>query len=181
MTTKLRTLAIGAVAATMLIAVPSAQAHGEGQSTATPPAGKGPGIPFAKFCHRAVHNPNLSADQRATVAAACAKLKSDLRAAQAKLEAAKAAARAEVKQALDGAVSACAGTQFNSDACRSAKAAAEQVKRQAMQEVRSAQQQFEQDVRAALNTFKSTLRPIKESLEGGGHGPGKHGPPVGAN
>jgi hypothetical protein len=46
---------------------------------------------------------------------------------------------------------------------------------------KAAHEQFEQDVRAAVNAFKSALRPIKESLEGGGHGPGKHGPPVGAN
>jgi hypothetical protein len=167
--TRWQTLAASVVAAASLVAVPAAQADGQHQE-----------LPFAKLCHRAVHNPNLTAEQRAAVAAACAKLKADLRAAKTKLDAAVAAARAQVQQAHDAVVAACTGAQFNSDACRSARAQAEQVKQQAMQDAKAAHAQFVQDVRAAVNAFKSALRPIKESLQGGGQGPGKHTPPVGA-
>jgi hypothetical protein len=167
-TTRLRSLALGAVAVTMLVAVPAASGNGEGN-----PAGDGhpPAFGVAKFCHRLANDPRLSADQRATVVAACRQLKSDLQAAQAKLTAAVNTAQAEVGQAREAAIAACSNGQFDSQACHDARAQAEQVKQQALQELNAARVQFQQDVKAAFSTFRSTLAPLKGSLghEGAGH------------
>ena len=167
-TTRLRSLALGAVAVTMLVAVPAASGNGYGH-----PAGDGhpAAFPVAKFCHRLANDPRLNADQRATVVAACRQLKSDLQAAQAKLTAAVNTAQAEVGQAREAAIAACSNGQFDSQACHDARAQAEQVKQQALQELNAARVQFQQDVKAAFSTFRSTLAPLKGSLghEGAGH------------
>ena len=179
MTTRWRSLALGVVAATMLISAPAAAAHEE--HPGQPAGGPHPEFPFAKLCHRAANSPRLTAEQRAAVAAACAQLKGDLRAAKAKLAAAIATARTSVQQAQNAALAACGEGQFNSEACRNARAAAEQAKHEAVQNVNAANRQFVQDVQAAVNAFKAALRPIKQSLEGGHAGPGKNGPRPGAH
>jgi len=116
----------------MLVAVPAASGNGYGH-----PAGDGhpAAFPVAKFCHRLANDPRLNADQRATVVAACRQLKSDLQAAQAKLTAAVNTAQAEVGQAREAAIAACSNGQFDSQACHDARAQAEQVKQQALQEL----------------------------------------------
>lgn len=167
-TTRLRSLALGAVAVTMLVAVPAASGNGDGH-----PAGDAhpPAFPVAKFCHRLANDPRLNADQRATVVAACRQLKSDLQAAQAKLTATVNTAQAEVQQAIRAAMAACSNGQFDSQACHDARAQAEQVKQQAMQDLNAARLQFQQDVKAAFSAFRSTLAPLKASLghEGANH------------
>jgi hypothetical protein len=167
-TTRMRSLALGAVAATMLVAVPAASGNGEGN-----PAGDGhpPAFPVAKFCHRLANDPRLSADQRATVVAACRQLKNDLQAAHAKVTAAVNTAQAEVQQAIHSAMAACSNGQFDSQACHDARAQAEQVKQQAMQDLNAARVQFQQDVKAAFSAFRSALAPLKGSLghEGANH------------
>jgi hypothetical protein len=167
-TTRLRSLALGAVAATMLVAVPAASGNGEGN-----PAGDGhpPAFPVAKFCHRLANDPHLNANQRATVVAACRQLKSDLQAAHAKFAAAVHTAQAEVGQARQAAIAACSNGQFDSQACHDARAQAEQIKQQAMQDLNAARIQFQQDVKAAFSAFRSALAPLKGSLghEGANH------------
>jgi hypothetical protein len=167
-TTRMRSLALGAVAATMLVAVPAASGN-----VAIHPPGEGhpPAFGVAKFCHRLANNPHLDADQRATVVAACRQLKSDLYAAQAKLTAAVNTAQAEVGQARQAAIAACSDGQFDSQPCRDARAQAEQVKQQAIQDVNAARIQFQQDVKAAFSAFKSALAPLKGSMghEGTSH------------
>jgi hypothetical protein len=173
-TTRLRSLALGAVAVTMLVAVPAASGNGDGHPAADghpPGAGHPAAFPVAKFCHRLANNPRLNADQRATVVAACRQLKSDLQAAQAKLSATVNTAQAEVGQARQAAIAACSNGQFDSQACRDARAQAEQVKQQAMQDLNAARLQFQQDVKAAFSTFRSTLAPLKASL---GHDGANH-------
>ncbi|MDP9270065.1 MAG: hypothetical protein M3P14_03695, partial [Chloroflexota bacterium] len=133
--------------------------------------GHPPAFPVAKFCHRLANDPRLNADQRATVVAACKQLKSDLQAAQAKLTAAVNTAQAEVGQARQAAIAACSNGQFDSQACHDARAQAEQVKQQAMQDLNAARIQFQQDVKAAFSAFRSALAPLKGSLghEGANH------------
>lgn len=167
-TTRMRSLALGAVAATMLVAVPAASGNGEGHP---PGDGHPPAFPVAKFCHRLANNPRLNANQRATVVAACRQLKSDLQAAQAKLTAAVNTAQAEVQQAIRSAMAACSNGQFDSQACHDARAQAEQIKQQAIQNLNAARIQFQQDVKAAFSAFRSALAPLKGSLghEGANH------------
>jgi hypothetical protein len=159
-TTRLRSLALGAVAATMLVAVPAANGNDEGH----PPA-----FPVAKFCHRLANDPRLNANQRAVVTAACRQLKSDLEAAQARLTSAVNTAQGQVDQARQTAIAACSNGQFDSQPCRDARAQAEQVKQQAIQNVNAARNQFQQDVKAAFSAFKAALGALKGTL---GHGAG---------
>jgi hypothetical protein len=82
------------------------------------------------------------------------------------------AARAEVRQALAAAFAACSNGQFDSQACQEAHAQAEQVKRQAMQDVSAARRQFQQDVHAAVDAFKASLAPLKGTFGHGGDAAG---------
>ncbi len=173
--TRMRSLALVAVAATMLVAVSAASGH-EGPPSGTGPAtgtgdGHPPAFPVAKLCHRLANDPRLNANQHATVVAACRQLKSDLHAAQENLTAAVNTAQAAVQQAIRSAMAACSNGQFDSQACRDARAQAEQVKQQAIQDLNAARVQFQQDVKAAFSTFRSTLAPLKGSLghEGANH------------
>ena len=186
-TTRMRSLALSAIATAMLVIAPAAVGQEPGPSTGTtgtgdaPTAGSGdlgnvgvrpPEFPVAKLCHRLANDPRLNASQHATVVAACRQLKSDLQTAFGNLTAAVNAAKAEFNAARQAAISACSNGQFDSQACRDARANALQVRQQAMQELIAARNQFQQDVKAAFATFKSTLSPLKASLQGGGSGGG---------
>jgi hypothetical protein len=170
----MRRLILTATAAAMLVLPSAALADigsgsvvGEHPAT-TPTAGVPetghPDLAPLRTCRRAVHNPNLSQDQRAAVADACAQLRSDLHAATSRLAAALNSARDEVRPEIQAAITACGNGQFDSDSCRQARAAAEQAKRQAIEDVVAAHRQFLRDVHSAIESFKSSL----QSLRNGG-------------
>jgi hypothetical protein len=170
----MRRLILTAAAAAILVLPTAAAAHEVGHpqggehpaSTPTPgthPEAGHPGFAFMRICHRAIHNPNLSDGQQAAIADACVQLKSDLHAAASRLADAINSARDEVQPAIEAAIAACGNGQFDSDACRQARTAAEQAKRQAIQDVAAAHRQFLRDAHAAIEAFKNSL----QSLRGG--------------
>lgn len=173
----MRRLILTAVAAAILVLPTTAAAHevghpappqgGEHPATnptpGTQPETGHPAFAVLRICHRTVHNPNLSAGQQAAIADACAQLKSDLHAAASRLADAINSAREEVRPAIAAAIAACGNGQFDSDSCRQARAAAEQAKRQAIQDAAAAHREFLGDVHAAIEAFKNSL----QSLRGG--------------
>ncbi len=150
---------------TALAEVGSSSVVGEHPATAptlgTGPAAGHPGLALLRICHRAVHNPNLSPAQQAAVADACAQLRSDLHAAASRLADAINSARDQVRPAIQAAIAACGNGQFDSDACRQARAAAGQAKRQAIQDLVTAHRQFLHDVHTAVESFKSSLQSLR--------------------
>lgn len=120
-----------------------------------------PGLRLIHVCRHAAHDPRLSADQQAAVAAACSQLRSDLHAAASRFAGAVKSARDEVRPAIEAAIAACGNGQFASDACQQARSDAEQAKRQAIRDVIAAHRRLLRDVHTAISTFKSSLRALR--------------------
>ena len=161
-----RALMICVMAMAMLVVAPTAsQAKHRRHHGASPD----------RVCARAANSADLTADQKAAVAAACTQFQAAVDAAHSAFGDAVDAARAEVGQARDAVHAACADGQGDTQACHDARDAARAARRQARKEVHAARKQLKADLLDAARAFEAAVKAALAPPSGGDNTGGDQG------